>query len=135
MKNRNSLFIIEGFSGVNGYDYLDFGSADGCPQYSDNNGSCNNGWNQYDEWYVSWGATPALPTPEIYYDALARQWAMISLYGAQYQHAVVYMQGPWLPRTPDSGNDLYSEKKGTILDGTLAWLYTLIPYCIERWRD
>ncbi len=86
---------VQGFSSVKGYDYLDFGSADGCPQYSDNNGSCNNGWNQYDEWYVSWGALPALPTPEIYYDALARQWAMISLYGAQYQHATVYMQGPW----------------------------------------
>lgn len=86
---------VQGFSSVSGYDYLDFGSADGCPQYSSNNGACNNGWNQYDVWYVSWGASPALPTPEIYYDTLARQWAMISLYGAQYQHSTVYMQGPW----------------------------------------
>ncbi len=86
---------VQGFSSVSGYDYLDFGDAGGCPQYSSNNGSCDNGWNQYDEWYVSWGALPALPTPEIYRDFMARQWAMISLYGAQHQNAKVYMQGPW----------------------------------------
>ena len=89
---------VQGFASVSGFDYLDFGDANGaggCPQYSSNNGSCGNGWNQYDEWYVCWGALPALPTPEIYRDFMARQWAMISLYGAQYQNAPVYMQGPW----------------------------------------
>lgn len=88
---------VQGFASVSGYDYLDFGSADGCPTNSSNNGPCNNGWNQYDVWYVSWGAPPAFPTPEIYYSALAQQWAMISLYGAQHQgsYGTVYMQGPW----------------------------------------
>ncbi len=94
-----TLSWVQGFSSVTGYDYLDFGYAGdaqtGCPQYSSNNGSCGNGWNQYDEWYVSWGAPPALPTPETYRDFMPRQWAMISLYGAQYQHSPVYMQGPW----------------------------------------
>lgn len=86
---------VQGFASVSGYKYLDFGSADGCPTNSFHNGSCSNGWNQYDVWYVSWGALPALPTPEIYITALAQQWAMISLYGARYQKAIVYMQGPW----------------------------------------
>ena len=92
---------VQGFANVAGntYDYLDFGYAGdaqtGCPQYSSNNGSCGNGWNQDDEWYVSWGVRPALPTPEIYYDFMARQWAMISLYGAQHRGGAVIMQGPW----------------------------------------
>jgi hypothetical protein len=87
---------VQGFYNVAGgtYKYLNFGSADGCPTTSYGNGSCNNGWNQYDEWYVSWGVLPALPTPEIYYPALAQQWAMISLYGAKYQNSTVYIQGP-----------------------------------------
>ena len=87
----------QGFASVSGYLYLDYGSADGCPQYSTGNGSCNNGWNQYDEWYVCWGSPPALPTPEIYYYANAQQWAMISLYGAQLggTNNTVLMQGPW----------------------------------------
>src|ERR1700736_5002861 len=36
--------------------YLNFGSADGCPQYTDNNGSCagtSGDWNQYNYWYLS----------------------------------------------------------------------------------
>ena len=90
---------VQGFASVSGYDYLDFGYAGdaqtGCPQYSSNNGSCGNGWNQDDEWYVSWGAPPALPTPETYRDFMPRQWAMISLYGAQHRGGAVYMQGPW----------------------------------------
>jgi len=86
---------VNGFSSVSGgYKYFDFGSADGCPQYSSNNGGCNGAWNQYYYWYLSWGATAALALPEIYYPAQAQQWAMISLYGAQYRSAPVYMQGP-----------------------------------------
>ncbi|GHO87888.1 hypothetical protein [Dictyobacter formicarum] len=84
----------QGFASVSGYLYLNYGSADGCPQYSTGNGSCNNGWNQYDEWYVSWGSPPAIVAPEIYYSSMARQWAMISLYGAQSQGSAVQMQGP-----------------------------------------
>lgn len=84
-----------GFAGVSGYGYFDYGSADGCPQTSSNNGSCNNGWNQYDVYYVSWGAQPAHPTPEIYYQSQANQWAMISLYGAQHQGGHIVIWGPW----------------------------------------
>ena len=84
----------QGFASVGGY-YYDYGSTDGCPQTSDNNGSCNNGWDQYDVWYVSWGAAPAIPTPEIYYSSQANQWTMISLYGAQHQGGHIDILGPW----------------------------------------
>lgn len=90
-----SIAWAQGFASVSGYLYLNYGSADGCPQYSTGNGACNNGWNQYDVWYVSWGSPPAIVSPEIYYTANARQWAMISLYGAQSQGGKVLMQGPW----------------------------------------
>ena len=84
-----------GFGSVSGgYKYLDYGSADGCPQTTASNGGCSGGWKQSDYWYLSWGATPALPVPEIYVTAQAQQWAMISLYGAQSQGARLYMQGP-----------------------------------------
>jgi hypothetical protein len=87
---------VKGFASVPGYHYFDFGSADGCPTDSSNNTIlCNNGWNQYDVWYVSWGAQPALATPEIYNQAMADQWAMLSLYGAQHQGGRIVIWGPW----------------------------------------
>lgn len=100
----------QGYASV-GSVYLNYGSADGCPQYSTGNGSCNNGWTQDDEWYVSWGSLPALPTPEIYYNSMARQWAMISLYGSQAHGSTVYMQGPM---------DEYDEDTST-LNSDAAW--------------
>jgi hypothetical protein len=76
--------------------YLNYGSADGCPESSYDNGGCNNGWDQYDIWYVSWGSTPAVTAPEIYdtNGATASQWEMICLYGANYQSGEVLYQGP-----------------------------------------
>jgi hypothetical protein len=68
--------------------YYDYGSADGCPPYGD----CANGWTREDMWYVSWGARRAYPAPEIYYDANARQWYLMSLYGhTQHGHAIQYL--------------------------------------------
>jgi hypothetical protein len=86
---------IDGYAAVDPAYYLNYGSVDGCPSGSASNGGCNNGWNQYDVWYASWGSPPAFPTPEIYYGVNAQQWAMISLYGALHQSGRVYMQGPW----------------------------------------
>jgi hypothetical protein len=100
-----SISWAQGYSSINPAHYLDYGSADGCPTNYSGNGSCNNGWDQYDVWYVSWGAVSALPLPEIYYSSLAQQWAMISLYGAQYQNSTVYMQGPWDEYDLDSSTD------------------------------
>jgi hypothetical protein len=67
-------------AGTGGY-YLDYGDAGGCPKTTWDNGACNNGWNQYDVWQVSWGEPAALPVPEIYYPGNAAQWAQISRYG------------------------------------------------------
>lgn len=84
----------QGYADIGDSLYLNYGSADGCPETSSDNGGCNNGWDQYDVWYVSWGSSPAVTAPEIYYSANASQWEMISLYGAQHQSGAVFYQGP-----------------------------------------
>jgi hypothetical protein len=73
---------------ANGYNgnsnaglYLNFGSADGCPQTTHTNGACNNGWNQRGLWTLSWNIAAAICAPEIYYTANAKQWEQIALYG------------------------------------------------------
>jgi hypothetical protein len=72
---------VDGYAAAyTGSSYLyNYGDAAGCPPY----GSCNNGWTQEDVWYVSWGAQPAYPFPEIYTvsGSTARQWYQMSLYG------------------------------------------------------
>jgi hypothetical protein len=101
--------------------YLNYGSADGCPQYSYGNGGCNNGWNQYDVWWISWGYTPAITAPEIYYYAQARQWHMISMYGAVYQGNAAHYIAPWDEYTLDTStlsstgawNALWTEMNST----------------------
>jgi hypothetical protein len=69
-------------------------SADGCPQTTAGNGSCNNGWTQRRVWRLAWNYDPALPIPQIYATsgANARQWHQISRYGAS-QGDVVYFYG------------------------------------------
>lgn len=93
----SAIAWAQGFASITGLLYLNYGSADGCPQFTTGNGSCINGWNQFDVWYVSWGSPPAEPAPEIYFLSQSRQWAMISLYGSQSQSSLgaVLMQGPW----------------------------------------
>jgi hypothetical protein len=86
---------IDGCAAINSGFYLNYGSADGCPTNISGNAYCSYGWYQYDYYWASWGSPPALPTPEIYSNTMAWQWAMISLYGAQYQGTRVWMEGPW----------------------------------------
>jgi hypothetical protein len=83
-----------GYTAINPAWYVNYGSADGCPPSSASNGACANGWRQYDAWWVSWGALPAFPLPEIYYQVNANQWTMISLYGAWYQGSKMGFYGP-----------------------------------------
>lgn len=73
---------------------VDFGSADGCPTSSDNDGGCLNGWSQFDVWYVSYGLTPLYALPEIYEYAQAQQWTQISGYGYNYSGSAEYFDGP-----------------------------------------
>jgi len=58
-----------------GYLYLDYGSADGCPE-SGTGGDCYTGWDVHDVGYVSYEGE-AVPAPEIYSSALADQWTVI----------------------------------------------------------
>jgi hypothetical protein len=60
-----------------------YGSCDGCSFKQCPYCSPNNGWTVEDVWYVSYGAAPAWPVPEIYLTSgvHADQWYRIALYG------------------------------------------------------
>src|SRR5215467_408001 len=68
-----------------GNQYLDFGSADGCPPY----GGCNNGWSQSSVYFVAWGEPAAQAIPEIFTESgsQANQWESISLWGSYHGSA------------------------------------------------
>lgn len=72
---------VNGFSG-HGDLYFNYGSADGCPTSSSSDASCSAGvgWTRYWYWWMSWGASPALSTPEIYFSVQADQWGAINSY-------------------------------------------------------
>lgn len=73
---------VDGYDSQNLWTYYDFGDAGGCNPVSSGNDACNNGWMKEDVYYVSWGAAPARPLPDIYLtDGVhAAQWQNLSLY-------------------------------------------------------
>jgi hypothetical protein len=74
---------ITGYEEVNAYPLIHFGDAAGCP-YEDNlDWTCGGAWTPEDVWYVSWGASSAIPLPLIYLTngVHAQQWAYLSRYG------------------------------------------------------
>ena len=75
--------------------YYDFGSANGCPETTHDNGRCEGAWYQHDYWYVSYGATPALAVPEVCADSNAEQWGEISAYGSQYENDGIVFTSPF----------------------------------------
>lgn len=93
---------------ANGYNnngaglYLNFGSADGCPQTTHTNGGCNNGWNQRGLWTLSWNIAAAVCAPEIYFTSMAKQWEQIALYGGTQGNTSHYL-GVWDEYDLDSG--------------------------------
>jgi hypothetical protein len=91
----NTRAWADGFAAAGKGWYLNFGSADGCPQASYADGPCNNGWHQSDVWYVAWGNPAAFSMPEIFLAALSKQWTMISRYGwySQGQRKILF-HGP-----------------------------------------
>jgi len=76
---------VDGYTSVfTNTSYLyNYGSCDGCPYSSCPSCTPNNYWSIEDVWYVSWGALPAYPVPEIYLTngVHADQWYRMSLYG------------------------------------------------------
>jgi len=95
---------VRGYDSANQWPYYDFGGAAGCPPY----GNCAGSWTLEDVWYVSWGAAPAIPLPEIYTKSgsSAKQWYRVSLYsavrhGASMTIAGVVSQHRACHQTPD----------------------------------
>lgn len=83
---------------ISPYVLYNYGSANGCPLSgtSSTPGICSSGWNQENIWYVSWGAAPSFPFPEIYSTAggNAKQWQQISLYSVLAHGGLMYIVGP-----------------------------------------
>ncbi|MCK6256359.1 hypothetical protein LCY76_07090 [Fictibacillus sp. KIGAM418] len=79
---------VKGYDSVNSYSLYNYGSADGCYHTNLNTGttnySCNNGWTYKDIQYISWGASPSWPLPEIYDNSgdMAVQWQNIAKYSS-----------------------------------------------------
>lgn len=79
---------VKGYDSVNSYSLFNYGAADGCYHTNLNPGTmnygCSNGWTYKDIQYVSWGASPAWPLPEIYDNSgdMAEQWQNIAKYSA-----------------------------------------------------
>ena len=92
---------VTGYDSVNNWPYYDFGSCDSCP-YTFPGGGGHPGWVPPGDWtldnirYVSWGANPAFPLPEIYTtdQSQAYQWQNISLYNyIYYNHTHMTFKG------------------------------------------
>jgi hypothetical protein len=62
---------------------IHFGDAAGCPYEDNPDWTCGGAWTPEDVWYVSWGASSAIPLPLIYLTngVHAQQWAYLSRYG------------------------------------------------------
>ncbi len=90
----SALAWATGFQATTSRQYVNTASADGCPQTTHTNGGCNNGWNQFDVWKLSWGMTAALCAPQIYFQAQANQWNQLTLYGYNSQSAPILFTAP-----------------------------------------
>lgn len=76
---------VDGFIAAKiGKMLYNFGTCEGCPESPKTGWSGANGWTQDDVWYVSWGAGPVMPLPEIYAvnGVHARQWKYMNWYAA-----------------------------------------------------
>lgn len=72
----------DGYASASQYPYYNYGDCAGCPSDLNPSSKPHNGWTLEDVWYVSWGAAPAWPLPQIYnqdgYNAA--QWQALSRY-------------------------------------------------------
>lgn len=105
---------VDAYTAANGPMYIDFGSADGCPQTTHTNGACSNGWNQDGVWYVGYGAAPALAAPEIYLQAQANQWGQLK------QWKYMFYEGPLDEYTLDPST-FTAAQAWTALGDAQAW--------------
>jgi hypothetical protein len=91
---------VDGYASVwaSPYHLYNYGAASGCPSSGTTSTAapCNGGWTQADMRYVSWGAAPAWPFPEIYATSgvNAKQWQQISLYSYLANGSAMSILGP-----------------------------------------
>lgn len=92
---------VDGYDSANNQFLYNFGDAAGCPQSGDgtSNGTCSPGggitWTQEDVRYISWGAQPCYPLPQIYTTngSQANEWQQISLYSAVSKGGAMLFKG------------------------------------------
>ena len=72
----------DGYASATQYPYYNYGDCAGCPSDLNPSSVPHNGWTLEDVWYVSWGAAPAWPLPQIYHPDgyQAAQWQALSRY-------------------------------------------------------
>jgi len=87
---------------------FDYGSADGCPQSSHDNGNCNNGWDQQNIYNVSYGTPDAVPLPEIYFNGMQQEWQEISWWGVS-DHGAYFIEGPMNEHDLDSSSYTHTQ--------------------------
>lgn len=104
---------VSAYSNIDPAAMDNYGSADSCPNTGNglSNQPCGSGYHQSDYYYYSWGARPAVVSPETYSNYQAQEWAQISLYAQKSLGVNMFFEGPW------DENDLNS----STLTSSQAW--------------
>lgn len=86
---------VNGYTSAGSYPYYNYGACEGCPTATNPGWIPDNGWSLEDVWFVSWGAAPANPLPEIYANSgvNAEQWQYVSLYAYNNHGARINVKG------------------------------------------
>ena len=94
---KTSRAWVQGYDSVNEWPYYNFGDAAMCPPY----GRCAGAWTMEDVWYVSWGAPPAIPLPQVYTGSgsMAKQWYNVGLYSQKTHGSHMAFAGVMSQRT------------------------------------
>lgn len=119
---------IEGYTSAAARPYLDFGDAGGCPPVGD----CLGQWTVEDVWYAAWGASPAIPLPEIYTPngTMARQWAYLSRYAVEHHGYPMRIVGALSER--EACRQSADSCRG--IDATPARAWTLLSHALNADR-
>jgi hypothetical protein len=102
VREASSRAWANAYSGVSGRRiYYNFGDAAGCQTFSQGDASsCGTsgqpGWDSADVYYVSWGASAALPLPQIYNEqgTNAEGWVMINKWALNNSLGKMAIRGP-----------------------------------------
>jgi hypothetical protein len=93
--------FINGFGSIRTnpwFTFYDYGSLDGGPCNPPN---CHQDWTTENQYYKAYGAPHNLPLPEIYFRAMAGQWARLSRWAVDNNRPPIYYPG--ITSTPGPG--------------------------------